>query len=116
MNVYDQAHNLARSLKETEEYKEFIRLKTLAYEDSTNKALLDEYKRLQFRMQARAASGEGMDNEDMQKMQRIASLLQFNQDASQYLIAEFRFQKMLADIYKILGDVAGIDIDALTQA
>ena len=49
-------------------------------------------------------------------MQRIASLLQFNQDASQYLLAEFRFQKMLADIYKILGDVAGIDIDALTQA
>ena len=46
MNVYDQAHMLARSLKETEEYKEFIRLKTLAYEDSTNKALLDEYKRL----------------------------------------------------------------------
>ena len=55
MNVYDQAHMLARALKETEEYREYNRLKTIAYEDSTNKALLDEYKRMQFRLQARAA-------------------------------------------------------------
>ena len=52
----------------------------------------------------------------MQKLMRITSLLQLNQDASAYLLAEFRFQKLIADIYKILGDVAGIDIDALTQS
>ena len=28
-------------------------------------------------------------------------------------MAEFRFQKLLADIYKILGDAAGIDMDML---
>lgn len=116
MNVYDQAHVLARGLKETDEYREYVRLKNLAYEDSTNKALLDEYKRLQFRMQAKAASGDRMSEEDFQKLQRIASLLQLNEDARDYMLAEFRFQKMIADIYKILGDVAGIDIDALTQA
>ena len=115
LNVYDLAHQLAQSMKETEEYREFKRLKDIAYEDATNKALLDEYKRTQFKMQARAASGEAMDNEDMQKITRIASLLQLNTDARDYLLAEFRFQKMLADIYKILGDVAGIDIDALAQ-
>ena len=115
MNVYDQAHALARSLKETEEYREFKRLKELAYEDSTIKALLVEYKRMQFRLQARAASGEKPDDEDMQKFTRIASLLQLNNDARDYLLAEFRFQKMLADIYKILGDVAGIDIDSLVS-
>ena len=43
MNPYDQAHALARSLKESEEYREFSRLKEVAYEDATNKALLDEY-------------------------------------------------------------------------
>ena len=116
VNVYDTAHLLASQLKETEEYKEFHRLKTEAYEDGTNKALLDELKRLQFKMQAKAASGEKPDEEEMQKLMRISSLLQLNQDAGAYLLAEFRFQKLLADIYKILGDVAGIDIDALTQA
>ena len=48
-------------------------------------------------------------------MQQIAALLQYNQDARDYLMAEFRFQKMLADIYKILADVAGIDLDMLVQ-
>ena len=32
-----------------------------------------------------------------------------------YLLAEFRFQKLMADLYKILADVAGIDLDMLTQ-
>ena len=62
------------------------------------------------------ASGSPMDEEDMKRMQQIATLLQFNSDASAYLMAVFRFQKILADIYKILGDVAGIDLDMLTQA
>ena len=115
-NVYDTANQLARELKETEEYREYHRLKEIAYDDSTNKALLDELKRLQFKMQAKAASGEKPEDEDMQKLMRISSLLQMNSDASAYIVAEFRFQKLITDIYKILGDVAGIDIDALTQA
>ena len=113
MNVYDQAHALARSLKESQEYVEYMSLKDKAYADETNRALLDEYKRLQYRMQLAVASSQRMDEDDLQRMQKIAALLQFNPDASAYLIAEFRFQKMLADIYKILADVAGIDLDML---
>lgn len=102
-------------MKESEEFRDYDRLRAVAYEDSTNKALLDEYKRLQYRMQVKAAGGERMAEDDFSRMQKIAQLLQFNQDASAYLMAEFRFQKMLADVYKILADVAGIDLDLLTQ-
>ena len=109
MYVYDKAHELARSLKESEEYREYIRLKEIAFEDSTNKALLEEYKRLQFRLQAKMASGEPLPDEDMQRMNQIGTLLQLNQDAGANLLAEFRFQKLLADIIGILADVAGID-------
>ena len=115
MYVYDKAHELARSLKESEEYREYARLKEVAYDDATNKALLDEYKKLQFRLQARMASGESMPQEDMQRLQQIGTLLQFNPDVSSYLMAEFRFQRMLTDIFKILADVAGVDLDMLTQ-
>ena len=115
MNPYDQAHALARSLKESEEYREMVRLREVAYESATNRALLDEYKKLQFRMQAKLASGETMPEEDYQRLQQIGTLLQFNQDVSAYLLAEFRFQRMLSDIFKILADVAGVDLDMLTQ-
>ncbi|MGN0801158.1 MAG: YlbF family regulator [Candidatus Faecivicinus sp.] len=115
MNPYDQAHALARSMKESEEYREMVRLREAAYESDTNRALLDEYKRLQFRMQAKMAAGETMPEEDYQRLQQIGTLLQFNQDVSAYLLAEFRFQRMLSDIFKILADVAGVDLDMLTQ-
>lgn len=113
MNVYDKANELAACLKQSDEYIEYKRLRDEAYADSTNKALLDEYKRLQFQAQVKFASGDRPAEEDMQRLQAIGNLLQFNRDASSFLLAEFRFQKMLADIYKILGDAAGIDLDML---
>ena len=115
MNPYDQAHALAKALRESEEYREFSRLKTVAYEDATNKALLDEYKKLQFRLQAKMASGESLPPDDMQRLQQIGTLLQFNPDVASFLMAEFRFQRMLTDIFKILADVAGVDLDMLAQ-
>ncbi len=115
INIYDQANALAASLKQTEEYQEYVRLGETARADGTNRALLDEYKRLQFRMQAKMASGDRMDEEELKRMQQIGSLLQFNQDASAYLLAEFRFQKMIADIYKIIADAAGINLDMLQR-
>ena len=116
MNPYDLAHQLARAMKESEEYREYERLRETAYEDETNRALLDEYKRLQFRMQVKMASGESMPEDDLQRLQQIGALLQFNPDVSAYLLAEFRFQKMLSDIFKILADVANIDLDSLTRS
>lgn len=115
MNPYDQAHALARAMKESEEYREYQRLKEIAYQDSTNRALLEEYKRLQYRLQAKAVTGESLPQDDMTRLTQIGTLLQFNSDVSAYLVAELRFQRMLADIFKILADVAGIDLDLLAQ-
>ena len=58
---------------------------------------------------------EPLSEEDFQRLQQIGTLLQFNPDVSAYLMAEFRFQRMLSDIFKILADVAGIDLDMLSQ-
>jgi len=113
MNVYDQAHQLARVLKESEEFLERERLRQIAYEDDTNRALLDEFKKLQIQAQVRFASGERPAQDDMDRLQKISALLQYNSDTSAYILADFRYQKLLADIYKILGETAGIDLDML---
>ena len=46
---------------------------------------------------------------------QLGTLLQFNSDVAAFLLAEFRFQRMLTDIFKILSDVAGVDLDMLAQ-
>ena len=113
MNIYDQAHALARALKETDEYREYQRLKYVAMENETQKALIEEYKRLQFQLQVSMASGNSPDPAEMERLQKIAGVLQLSPDASNFILSEYRFQKLLADIYKILGDAAGIDMDML---
>ena len=56
-----------------------------------------------------------MPEEDFQRLQQIGTLLQFNQDVSAFLLAEFRFQRMLSEIFKILAEVADVDLDMLAQ-
>ena len=113
MNIYDGAHALARALKESDEFIAYEAAKQAAFENETNKTLIQEYKKLQMKLQVAAASGVTPDAEAMDRLQKIASLLQFSPECAAYLYAEVRVQKMLADIFKILGDAAGLDLDLL---
>ena len=113
MNVYDKAHELARELKNSPEYQEYQRCKEVAMENETHKALIQEYKKLQFQLQVSVAGGGKPDPAEMERLQKIMAVLQLSQDATRYLMAEFQLQKMLADIYKILGEAVDIDMDML---
>ncbi|MDR3086170.1 MAG: YlbF family regulator [Christensenellaceae bacterium] len=114
MSVYDLAHSLAAELKKSPEYLDYIRLKELAEQSDTQKALLDEYKKLQFQLQISMAGGGSPNPSEMERLQKISAVLQMSPEAGQYMLAEFRFQRLLADIYKILGEAAGVDMDLLT--
>ena len=113
MNIYDTAHRLAAEIQNSDECVRLRELRERAYADDTNRVLLDEYKRLQYRLQLKMAQGERMDEDDMGRLQKISGHLQFNDDASAFLLSEFRFQRIIADIYKILADVSGINMDLL---
>ena len=113
MNVYDLAHGLARELKDCPEYREYQSAKEVAMQNETQKALINEYKKLQFQLQVAMAGGKNPDPAEMERLQKIAGVLQLSGEATAYMMAEFRFQKMIADIYKIIGDAAGIDMDML---
>lgn len=79
----------------------------------TQAALLKEYKKLQFQLQISMASGKAAEPEELERLQKIAAVLQFSPESAAYLLSEFKMQRMLADIYKILGEAADIDMDFL---
>ncbi len=111
MEVYDGAHALAKLITASEEYEAYSRLKASVFENETNAALLKEYKRLQTALQLAAMSGVNMDQDDMQRFSQMSTLLYASQETSAYLLSEMRFQKMLADVFKILTDAAGMPFD-----
>lgn len=113
MTVYDNAHALARVIRESDEVKECQTLREIAEADDTNRALLAEYKRLQLALQMQAMGGAQVENEDMLRFQQIASLLYMNNDVQAYLMAEMRLQKMMADVLKIITEAGGLNMDRL---
>ena len=110
--VYDTVKKLAEELKASDEYAAFCSARDRAMENETTKTLIQEYHRLQIRAQAAAVSGEKND-ELLQKLQKIGELLQFDEAASAYLMTEFRLNRMLSDVYRILAEAIDVDLGAL---
>ena len=110
--VYDTAKVLANELKNSVEYREYTAVKARAMENNTTRALIDEYNKLQIHAQAAMISGD-RESESLKKLQKIGELLQFDADASAYLMAEFRLKRMVGDVYKILAEAVDIDLGAL---
>ena len=107
---YSAAHNLARAIRDSEEYQTYHRLKDDVMADETVAALIREYKKLQLSLQMAAMSGQQPDSDDMQRFSGISALLFGKPEVSQYLLAEMRLQQAMADIFKILTDAADLDV------
>lgn len=110
--VYDTAKRLADELKNSVEFREYQEIKVRALENKTTRALIDEYNKLQIQAQAAMIAGD-RESESLKKLQKIGEVLQFDADASAYLMAEFRLKRMVGDVYKILADAVDIDLSPL---
>lgn len=108
---YDTANRLAREIQASEEYTEYMRLKAIVDQSEPGASLLKEYKRLQLMLQMSAVAGGSLPPDDMQRFSQMSSLLYAGTDTSAYLLAEMRLQRMMADIFKILTDAAGLQMD-----
>ena len=57
MQVYDEANMLARQIRESEVCMNYRQMKEEIDADETNKALINEYKKLQMQLQMAAVAG-----------------------------------------------------------
>lgn len=115
MYVYDKANELAALIKKSDEYLAYKQLKDEVYADETNKALLKEYKSMQFEAQTAYLTGKEPDAELLEKLKKLGEVLQFNAKVSEFLMAEYRFHTMINDINKIIADACDIGADFLTD-
>ena len=110
--LLDDARILADKLRSSEEYRTYCEAKERAYASKATAALLDEFYSLRMKAQASSVAGTP-DAETAEKLQRLGELLQFDAAAAEYLMAEYRLNALLGDIYKILAKAVGLDLGAL---
>ena len=108
MNVYDQAHNLARAIKESEEFKQYDYLKKVIDQNADLSKMVKDFQTKQFELQAKQMMGEEMPADMMQSIQELYQIIMTDPTAAQYMQAEMRFSLMMNDVYKILGEVMGL--------
>lgn len=115
MIAYDKAYELAKEIQSSEEYREYKNLKDIVTADDQTKSLLKDYKKLQLEAQAGYISGNEPSAELLDKMKKLGEVLAFNKDITSYFSAEYKFQTLVADIYKILGDACDLGLDFLKE-
>ncbi len=104
MNVYDKTHELARAIKESEEYKEYKEIKKIVYEDLRLKDKVDEFEKIRYEEQLLAIQGEKQDEEKMKKLQELYEILVKEPEVKNFFDKQVRFNVMIADVNKIIGE------------
>ena len=112
MNVYDQAHQLATAIRESEEFKQFDQTKKqIEANPELDKAIKDFMTR-QLELQTAQMMGQEIDPEAFQNLQQLSMVLMQDPLAANYLQCQMRFTIMMSDVYKIVGEVSDFGLDA----
>lgn len=104
MNVYDTVNQLAREIKESEQYLEYKKMKELIKETPELKQKLDDFENARYQTQIATMKGEEPSKEQVETLQKIYLELIQNDTTKKYLDVELKFNTMLSDINKILGE------------
>lgn len=114
MNLYDKAHDLAKALKISEEYRSFLAAKQAVDNDEQAKKMVKDFILKQMEIEYEVMSGKPEDKDKTEQIQKMYDLIAYNPKARDFLQAHIRFQRIMADVYKIIGEsvAEGLDLFA----
>lgn len=110
MSVNDRAHELARTLQESEEYRKYVEAKERLQSDEGNANMLQEFRRKQLELQIAEMSGEDIEM-SLEQLEKVYQILSLNPIVNEFLTAEYRLARMMTDVQRIIGEALDLWID-----
>jgi len=112
--IYDKAHDLAQALKLSEEYRSFLTAKEALSGDTEAQNMVRVFLAKKMEVEYEVLGGKGEDQAKMEQLRRMYDLLAHKSKAREFLEAHARFQRIMADVSKIIGEAVagGLDIFA----
>ena len=104
MYVYDQANNLAKSIQDSKEFKEYKAARDEMKNNPEMSEKINEFEKSRYEVQVLSFQGEGQDEEKMKKLQELYEILMKDEKIKAYFDVEVRFNVMLADVNKIISE------------
>ena len=105
MKVYDLANELAEEIRQSEEYVTYRLAKEAINLNYKLKRQIDEFEKARYDAQIIALQTGKDDEQKMKHVQELYGELIQNEEASKYFDAEIKFNVLIADVNKIIGNV-----------
>ena len=104
MNVYDTVNKLAQEIKASEEFVNYKKYKQLVKSNAEVSELINKFETLRYEIQISAMQGLEVNKDKEKELQDIYTELLTKENIKEYFEAEFKFNILLADVNKIIGD------------
>ena len=105
MKVYDTANKLAQEIKQSEEYVTYKMAKQAINLNIELKNKIEEFEKARYEAQIIALQTGKQDDDKMRHVQELYGELIQNEEASRFFDAEMKFNILIADVNKIIGQV-----------
>ncbi|MGE5580476.1 MAG: YlbF family regulator [Bacillota bacterium] len=104
MATYDKAHELARDLKSSSEYKDYQRAKQELLANEAALSILKDYQKKRLTFEMELLSGKTPDSAKKEELDKITELVNMHGGVKRFLDAEQRVMIMMTDIQRILTE------------
>lgn len=104
MNVYDTVNRLASEIRQSEEYANYKMAKQALNLNTELKEKMAEFEKTRYEVQLEMMQTGKNNEEKYKKMQEIYEELIADDEAKRFFEAETKFNVMIADVNKIIGE------------
>lgn len=111
MNIYDKTHDLVKCIKDSHEFKAFQAAKAEVDTDPAAKQMVKDFISKHMELEYEMMSGKPEDKEKSAKIQQMYQVILGNSKAASFMQAYMSLQRIIADVYKILGDSVAEGMD-----
>ena len=104
MNIYDTANRLAQEIKQSEEYMNYKMAKQALDLNHELKNKMAEFEKMRYEIQLQTMQTGKQDEEKYNELQKTYAELIEIEEAKKFFEAETKFNIIIADINKIIGE------------
>ena len=104
MNIYDTANKLASEIKQSEEYQNFKMAKEVINLNKELKDKIRKFETMRYETQIVQMQTGKQDEEKLKSAKELFSELVQDEVAKKYFDAETKFNILIADVNKIIGE------------
>ena len=111
--IYDKAHELAKALKFSPEYRQFKEAREKIGHNQESQKILADFHTKQLEIQTMQMMGKEIPAEKMRELEKMSEILNYHPSVRDYLQAEYRLAQIMADIHKIIGEALDLEMPEL---